>query len=137
MLTRQQGLPMSYYQETILADDADAAHALLRLRAVLVIVDQMADETEQVEAPVAIDQQMLDEAASLALAYANIPSVTRRRFDALAGEAAGFAEAGIAALMRHNQRLGRNCTAAARQLGAEMRQSIEAMGHMLESPARR
>jgi hypothetical protein len=128
---------MSYYQAPILADEADAAHALLHLRAVLAIVEQMADGAEPAEAPARIDQQKLDEAASLALAYANIPSVSRRRFDALAGEAAGFSAGGLAALIRHRQRLGRDCAAGARQLAAEMRQSIEAMALMLEAPARR
>lgn len=128
---------MSYYQAPILADEADAAHALLHLRAVLAIVEQMADEAEPAETPARIDQQRLDEAATLALAYANITSVARRRFDALAGEAAGFSAAGLAALIRHKQHLNRDCTAGARQLAAEMRQSIEAMARMLEPPARR
>jgi hypothetical protein len=128
---------MSYYQAPMLADETDAAHALLRLRSVLIMVEQMADETEPLETPAGIDQQRLDEAAGLALAYANISSIARRRFDALAGEAAGFAAAGLDALIQHKQRVGRDCRAGARQLAADMRQSIAAMTQMLEAPSRR
>lgn len=129
---------MSYYQAPILLDqpDADAAHALLRLRAVLALAEEMAGKTEHREVSTGIDQRELDEAASLALAYANISSVARRRFDALAGEAAGYSAAGLAALARHKQRLGRDCPAGARQLSVDLRQSIAAMTRVLEASRR-
>src|SRR5688572_28420487 len=120
---------MSQYQAPILAEgpETDAANALLRLRGVLTLVEEMANGSEPVEPATRIDQRRLDEAASLALAYANASSVARRRFDALAGEAAGFTAAGLAALIQHKQRMGRDCPAGARQLATDMQQSIEAM----------
>lgn len=128
---------MSYHQAPLLVDqpEADAAHMLLRLRAVLALADEMAGDTGR-GASTGIDDK-LDEAAGLALAYASISSVARRRFDAIAGEAAEYSAAGLAALTRHKQRLGRDCPAAARQLAAELRQSIEAMMNVLEPPRRR
>jgi len=128
---------MSYHQAPILVDDpeGDAAHILLRMRAVLALTEEMAGEAGR-DAATGIDDK-LDEAATLALAYANISSVARRRFDAIAGEAAEYSAAGLAALTRHKQRLGRDCPAGARQLATELRQSIEAMIRVLKAPHRR
>lgn len=130
---------MSHHQAPAFAEgpEAEAARALLRLRDVLALVERMAG----VDAPSArrdpIDERALDEGAALALAYAHAPSVARRRFDALAGEAAGFAAAGLRALIEHKQRSGRECAPAARQLARDMRSSIEAMTRMIGEPASR
>ena len=130
---------MSFYQAPILLDEpeADAAHALLRLRGVLALAEEMAGDIGRGDVATGIDPQKLDEAASLALAYANKSSVARRRFDALAGEAAGYSAAGLAALTRYKQRLGRDCPAGARQLATDLRQSIAAMMGVLEASRRR
>jgi hypothetical protein len=124
---------MSHYQSTYALDDeAEAAHALVRLRGVLALVERMAGGFEAASHEAAwIDQQALDEGATLALHYANASSIARRRFDALAAEAAGFAAAGLAALIQHKQRSGRECVSAARKLADEMRRSINAMANIL------
>jgi hypothetical protein len=130
---------MSHYQipAYVAGDEADAAHALRRLRDVLTLVEHMTGETEAAIGRPAIDHQALDDGAAVALAYANAPSVARRRFDALAGEAAGFAAAGLDALIRHKQRTGSDSIAAARQLAEEMRNSIEAMASIIAAPSPR
>lgn len=128
---------MTHYQAPILVDDTEgeAAQSLLRLRNVLTLVEQIAGDERPSNIPVHLDEQ-LDNEATLALAYATASSVTRRRFDALAGEAASFASAGLSALIQHKQRMGRDCHAGARQLATDMRHSIEAMTRMIEAAGR-
>ena len=117
-------------------DEAEAAHALVRLRGVLMLVEQIAGSTDPAARPSPIDQQLLNDGAAIALDYANASSIARRRFDALAGEAAAFGAAGLNALMRQKQRTGRD-QAAARQLAEEMRQSIDAMARIIAAPVPR
>ena len=124
---------MSHLQAPAYADgpEAEAARALLRLRGVLALVERMAG----IDAPLVlqdpIGEEMLHEGAAFALAYAHAPSVARRRFDALAGEAAGFAAAGLRALIQHKQLSGRECAPAALQLARDMRQSLDAMARVI------
>lgn len=118
-------------------DEAEAAHALVHLREVLALVDRMAGDRHGASARSASSDQ-LEEGAALALGYANAPSIARRRFDALASEAAGFAAAGLGALIQHKERTGTDCAPAAQQLADEMRRSIDAMTIMIApSPRRR
>lgn len=126
---------MSHHQAPALTEgpEAEAARALLRLRGVLALVERMAG-ISNARARHPHDEQTLDEGAILALAYAHAPSVARRRFDALASEAAGFAAAGLQALIQHKQRSGQDCTPAALQLANDMRLSIGAMARMIEEP---
>lgn len=130
---------MSHYEAPALADgpEAEAARALLRLRGVLTLVERMAGPDAPPAKRHPMDEDMLDEGAALALAYAHAPSVARRRFDALAGEAAGFAAAGLQALIQYKQRSGRDCAPAALQLARDMRLSIDAMARMIEEPTPR
>lgn len=117
-------------------DEAEAAHALVRLREMLMLVEQIAGGADLAARPSPIDQRTLNDGAAIALDYANASSIARRRFDALAGEAAAFGAAGLGALMRKKQRTGRD-HAAARQLAGEMRQSIDAMARIIAAPAPR
>jgi len=114
------------------ADDGDAISALVRLRGALALVERMAEGANTLpENPALLDQQALDDGATLTLAYANASSVARRRFDALASEAAGFAAAGLKALIQYKQRTGKECAPAARQLADEMGRSITAMSRII------
>jgi hypothetical protein len=131
---------MSHYQTAAysIEDEAEAAHALVRLRGVLALVERMAGGTDAAAQEAAwIDQQALDDGAALALGYASAPSIARRRFDALAAEAAGFAAAGLSALIQHKQRTGGECATAARELADEMRRSIDAMERIIAATPRR
>lgn len=128
---------MSHYQAppAPIGEEAEAANALLRLRNVLALVERMTGGP----APTSpwssgTGEDALDEGALLASAYAHAPTIARRRFDALASEAAGFAAAGLSALIRHKEGRGYDCEPAARQLARDMRQSIEAMESIIEPP---
>jgi len=119
-------------------DEAEAANALIRLRGVLALVERMTAAPHHVSTSTAsIDQQALHDGATLALGYANAPSIARRRFDALAGEAVSFAAAGLGALLQHKQRTGDDCAPAAQQLADELRRSIDAMAIIITPASRR
>lgn len=62
--------------------------------------------------------------------YDGAPPLIQRRFDALAGEAAAFAAAGLSALIEGRQ-LGNGASAAAGHLAREMERSIHAMESLL------
>jgi hypothetical protein len=109
--------------------DDEAGRALSHLRAVLTLVEGMAGIERSRPAP--MDEAALEASATLALAYASAPSIVRRRFDALTVEAASFAAAGLAALLRHRERTGRDCAPAAARLAEEMRGSIGAITSVL------
>jgi hypothetical protein len=95
-----------------------------RLRAALILVEQMAGK-----APAAL--ATTGDPDSAARAYAAATSIARRRFDALAGEAGVFAAAGIAALMRHRETVGRDCAPAAAQLAGDVRRALAAMDRLI------
>jgi uncharacterized tellurite resistance protein B-like protein len=125
---------MTHYQvqNHPVADDSDAISALVRLRGALALVERMAEGANSLpDKPLVLDHQALDDGATLTLAYANASSVARRRFDALASEAAGFAAAGLKALIQYKQRTGRECAPAARELADEMSRSIAAMSRII------
>ena len=114
---------------TTIGFDDEAGRALAHLRAVLALVEGMAGINRA--PPPTMDESALEASAALALAYANAPSIARRRFDALTVEAASFAAAGLAALLRHRERTGRDCAPAAARLAQEMRNSIAAIEGLL------
>lgn len=125
---------MTHYQieQHTAAEDDDAISALARLRGALALVERMGEGAAALpRGAMTFDQQALDDGAMLALAYANASSVARRRFDALASEAAAFAAAGIRALIQYKDRTGEDCAPAARQLADEMSRSIAAMMRLI------
>jgi hypothetical protein len=124
---------MSHYQAppAPIGEEADAANALLRLRNVLALVERMTGEPASGWSRLGAAEASLDEGAMLAAAYAHAPTIARRRFDALASETAGFAAAGLHALIRHKERTGHDSAPAARQLAGDMRQSIDAMTSLI------
>jgi len=106
------------------ADAAVLADQRGRLRAALVLVEQMAGRE-----PVSVSAT--DDPDAAARAYAAASSIARRRFDALASEAGAFAAAGIAALIRHREAIGRDCAPAAAQLADDMRRALTAMDRLI------
>lgn len=102
---------------------AGAQHG--RLCAVLRLVERMAGI-----APAASDDAALDEAARLTSAYTLGSEIARRRYNALASETAGFAAAGIAALLRI-EAAGGDPAAAATQLALELRRATVALAQLL------
>jgi glutathione S-transferase len=100
-------------------------HELARLRAALTLIECMAGEIPA-PAPTAGD----DEAA--ARIYAAAHPLVRRRYDALAGETATFAAAGLAALIRRKDRAGDDPAPAAARLAAEMRAAIAMLERIIE-----
>lgn len=114
---------------TTIGFDDEAGRALAHLRAVLALVEGMAGIERS--GPAAMDESALEASAAFALAYANAPSIARRRFDALTVEAASFAAVGLAALLRHRERTGRDCPPAAMRLAQEMRGAIGAITGVL------
>jgi hypothetical protein len=109
--------------------DGDAARGIERLRTILALIERMA--SAPADGSAAINEASLEESARLAIAYANAPTITRRRYEALAGETAAYAAAGLAALIRHTERTGRDCAPAAAHLAAEMRRSIATLAGLL------
>lgn len=109
--------------------DDGAARDMARLRSVLELIERMAGAPS--DKPATIDEASLDHGARLAIAYSSAPTITRRRYDALAGETAACAAAGLAALIRHKERTGRDCAPAAAHLAEEMRRSIAMLTGML------
>lgn len=113
---------------TIRADlSSVGAPAFGQLRAVLALVDRISGR----QAQPADREALLHDDARLATAYHDAADVTRRRFDALAADAAAYAAAGIQAL------IGRPSTpatrAAAERLATELRRSLAAMAGLLSS----
>jgi len=64
-------------------------------------------------------------------AYGAVPSLIRRRYDAMAGETAAFAAAGLAALLRQKDGGGDAPSPAAARLAAEMRAAIAELERLI------
>jgi len=73
---------------------ADPGRQLARLLEVLRLVDRIAGRADA-----RAGDAELDEAARVSGAYDRAPPVVQRRFDALAGETAGWAAAGVEAVL--------------------------------------
>lgn len=109
--------------QNALPDDSSPVDQCARLRAALALVERMAGQAGTGEERCA--------AVLRAGAYARAAPITRRRFDAVVGEARIVAAAGIAALIRHREQASSDCAAAAQQLAAEMRHAIETMDRLV------
>ena len=75
----------------------DAGRQVAQLRTVLLLVEQMAGRNVSSHG----QDQILDESARVSSAYGHALPVARRRFEALAGETAAWAAAGVEALLAH------------------------------------
>ena len=86
-MTHQAPLPAA-------ASGADPGRQIAQLRQALRLVEQIAGhETETA------DEALLNEAAQVSGAYDRALPIVQRRFDALAGETAAWAAAGVEALL--------------------------------------
>lgn len=116
---------MTRHQTTRPASPDDRpGQQLARLRAVLALVESMAG----IESAGAVD---LGDGAALEDRYASAPGAARRRYDALAGETAAFAAAGIEALIRARVEPVADVSRPAARLAQEMRGSIRTMERLI------
>ncbi|MCJ8156709.1 hypothetical protein [Sphingomonas sp. LaA6.9] len=98
------------------------AQQLTELRAIQALVNELAGAclpTPFATADVAFDTR-----------YDSAPPLVQRRFDAVAGETAAYAAAGLTALIA-GRKQGAGATAAAAHLAREMEKSIRAMEKIL------
>ena len=86
-MTHQAPLPAA-------ASGADPGRQVAQLREVLRLVERIAGHPESLAA-----DALLDEAARVSDAYDRAMPILQRRFDALAGETAAWAAAGVEALL--------------------------------------
>lgn len=100
----------------------DPGRAAAQLRDVLGLVEEIAGRA----APAA-DDGALDRAARIGAAYAAAPPIAQRRFDALAGETAAWAAAGVEALLVLQDRQ-RPARAAAERLAEELARALARLG---------
>lgn len=119
-MTRHAPLPDA---ATETARSGDAPRRLEQLRELLALVEQIAGRPRQARSP----DSALDEAARIGAAYGDALPILRRRFDALVGETAGWAAAGVEALAQ----AGGNPAAAAR-LADELGDSIAGLTRLLK-----
>jgi secreted protein with Ig-like and vWFA domain len=110
--------------EGIGSDYLCGAPAVAQLRQVLSLVEQIAGGAA------ADSTLMQSEVARFPAAYDKAPEITRRRFDALASEAASAAAAGIEMLIGR-ARTAEARIAAADCLAAELRHALGPMGGLL------
>lgn len=98
------------------------AQQLTELRAIQALVDELAG-IRPAAPPLAPDP-------ALDGRYDSAPPLVQRRFDAVAGETAAFAAAGLSALIA-GRKQGPGTSAAAAHLAREMERSIRAMEKIL------
>jgi hypothetical protein len=106
---------------------ADAGREVAHLRHVLGLVDQIAGRGRGA----ADADQALNEGADITVAYDNAMPILQRRFDALAGETAAWAAAGIEALLGSEDT--EPSRAAAEQLALELDRSLRELTRMLRA----
>lgn len=106
----------------------ETGRQLVQLREVLALVEQIAGRAPSRDS----DDAALDEDARISAAYADAPSIVQRRFDALAGEIAAGAAAGVEALLAAG-RQGRQPVAAARRLANELHAALRELSSVLRS----
>ena len=105
---------------------ADPGRQAAQLRELLGLVRTIAGQAQGT----AEREAMLDEAASISTAYDRALPVVQRRYDALAGEAAGWAAAGVEALLAAGDR-GAPRAAAAR-LASQIECALAEMAALLD-----
>lgn len=98
------------------------AQQLTELRAIQTLVNELAG--------IATLSENNDPNPELDTRYDSAPPLAQRRFDAVAGETAAFAAAGLTALIA-GRRQGAGANAAAAHLAREMERSIRAMEKIL------
>jgi cysteine synthase len=98
------------------------AEQIAQLRAIRALVDELAGNQPDAMVPVRHDLDRL---------YDRAPSVARERFNALAGETAAYAAAGLSALIA-GRGSGGSVTGAAALLAREMARSIRRMETLLD-----
>jgi subtilisin family serine protease len=94
----------------------DAGQQVASLRAVLILVQSIAGDTDAAPA----EEMLLEEAAQFSAAYEAAAPIAQRRFDAQAGEIAAWAAAGVEALLK----AGDPPLAPAARLAAEMEHGL-------------
>lgn len=95
---------------------ADPGRQVASLREALLLVRSIGGDTAAPH-----PDSLLEEAAQFSSAYAQALPVAQRRFDALAGETAAWAAAGVEALLA----AGDPPVAPARRLAGEMEQALD------------
>jgi hypothetical protein len=109
---------MRQHNTPFLTGTADAGAEIAQLRQVLVLVEEIAGRT-----PARLDDGALDEAARVSAAYGSALPIVQKRFDALAGQTATWAAAGVEALMKIGG-AGRPTGPAAARLADELRKAL-------------
>ncbi len=110
---------------------ADPGRQVAQLRELLALVRRISGEE-----PGAGDREkMLDAAAWVSVAYERALPVVQRRFDALAGETAGWAAAGVEALLAAGD--GVPPRAAATRLATQLDRALAEMAALLDRPKAR
>ena len=105
---------------------AGTGRQVVQLREVLALVERIAGRTPSRDS----EEAALDEDARLSTAYADALPIVQRRFDALAGETAAWAAAGVEALLAAG-RQGRQPVAAARRLANELHSALRELSSVL------
>lgn len=104
---------------------ADPGRQLAQLREALRLVERIAGRGEG-----GAEEAQLDEAARVSGAYDRAPPIVQRRFDALAEETAGWAAAGVEALLAAGD-TGAPPRAAAARLAAQLDRALTELGTLL------
>jgi benzoyl-CoA reductase/2-hydroxyglutaryl-CoA dehydratase subunit BcrC/BadD/HgdB len=104
---------------------ADAGAQLAQLRQVLALVEEMAGR-----AALSPPDDILDEAARISAAYARALPIDQKRFDALAGETARWAKAGVEALLKLDE-AGMPVRAASERLAEELEKGLADLARRL------
>ena len=107
---------------------ADPGRQLSQLRELLRLVEGIAGRRA------AAGDELLDEAARLSDAYDRALPIVQRRFDALAAETAGWAAAGVEALLAAAQ--SGSPRIAAERLAARLEQALDEMAALLRPDPR-
>lgn len=106
------------------AAGADPGRQLAQLRELLRLIEGIAGRRDAGRG-----DALLDEAARLSDAYDRALPIVQRRFDALAAETAGWAAAGVEALLAAAQ--SGSPRAAAERLAARLEQALAGMAALL------
>ena len=104
----------------------ETGRQLVQLREVLALVERIAGRAASRDG----DIEAIDEDARLSVAYADALPIVQRRFDALAGETAGWAAAGVEALIAAS-REEQQPVAAARRLANELHSALRELSAVL------
>jgi hypothetical protein len=104
---------------------ADAGAQIARLRQVLALVGELAGGPG--EAP---GDDAMDEAARISAAYEAAAPIDQKRFDALSGETARWAAAGVEALLKIEE-AGLPVRVAAERVAEELRRALAELAQRL------